>query len=265
MKLLVIDIGNTESVLGIYHNDRLTATARLSSKTTRTADECWIFFKLWCENSGIDFATIQGAIISSVVPSLTAVFQHMVSDHLNLVPTTVTSETDTIIKINYEIPEQVGADRICNAVAGVLLYGAPLIIVDLGTATTFDVIDLDNIYLGGAIALGLMGASRELHRLAAKLPRVGLQFPKSVVGRTTEQSIQSGILWGTVALIDGMVRKIKKEMEWDQVHVIGTGGTVQLIADHSETIQTIQPSLTLEGMRFIYQHLHKKHTEGGHA
>jgi type III pantothenate kinase len=253
--LLVIDIGNTESVLGIYIKDQLKATWRLASRSPRTADECWALFQSWCVNSGIDFATLKGIVISSVVPSLTAVFQQMVTEHLDLKPIVVTSEIDTGVKIQYEVPEHVGADRICNAVAGASIYGTPLIVVDLGTATTFDVVSSEKVYLGGAIALGLMGASNELHRLAAKLPRVDLVFPQSVVGKTTEESIQSGILWGMIALIDGMVLKIKSEMNWKDVHVIGTGGAASLLQGRSKTIQHVNPLLTLEGMRLIYHRL----------
>lgn len=254
--LLVIDIGNTESVLGIYTKEALKTTWRISSQSSRTSDECWILFRAWCENSGIDFAAFTGVVLSSVVPSLTAVFQQMVLKYLDLEPVLVTSKIDTGIQIQYKVPEHVGGDRICNAVAGAMLYGTPLIVVDLGTATTFDVVSSDRVYLGGAIALGLMGASNELHRVAAKLPRVDLVFPNAVIGKTTEESIQSGILWGMVTLIDGMVEKIISEMHWNQVYVVGTGGAASLIAGRSITIQHVNSVLTLEGMRLIYHRLH---------
>ncbi|MBN2104954.1 type III pantothenate kinase [bacterium] len=256
--LLVIDIGNTETVLGIYHHEQLKAIWRFSSRSPRTSDECWVLIQAWCKNSGIDFAAFSCIIISSVVPSLTAVFKQMVSEYLDLEPIIVTSEIDTGVKIQYDMPEHVGSDRICNAVAGSLLYGIPLIVVDLGTATTFDVVSAERVYLGGVIALGLMGASSELHRVAAKLPRVDLVFPKEVVGKTTEKSIQSGLLWGMVALIDGMVTKIKYEMNWKQAYVVGTGGLASLIAEHSKTIQHVNPVLTLEGMRLIYHRLNEQ-------
>jgi type III pantothenate kinase len=152
----------------------------------------------------------------------------------------------------------VGADRICNAVACIEIYGVPSIVVDLGTATTFDVISEKAVYLGGAIALGLMGASNELHRLAAKLPRVDHRFPEQVVGRNTEQSMQSGIMWGAVSMIDGMVEKIIQEMRWSSVEVIGTGGAAGLVAARSRTIRHINPYLTLEGMRIIYHRVHEQ-------
>ncbi|MBN1781178.1 type III pantothenate kinase [bacterium] len=254
--LLVTDIGNTETVIGLYSGEKLVATWRFSSKIPRTPDELWILLKMWCLDSGIDFAAIQAVIISSVVPSLTAVFQQMVSDYLKLESLVVSSETDTGLKIQYQVPQQVGADRICNAVAGAHLYGTPVIIVDLGTATTFDVVSPELVYLGGVISLGLAGASNELHRLAAKLPRVDLVFPAHVVGRSTEESMQSGIMWGSVALIDGMIEKIQDEMQWDRVAVAATGGAARLITDRSKRIEQINMHLTLEGMKIIYHRLH---------
>ena len=146
-----------------------------------------------------------------------------------------------------------GADRICNAVAGYILHGGPLIIVDFGTATTFDVVSENGDYEGGIIALGLMGASHELHRLAAKLPRVDLVFPPSTVGRTTEESMQSGIMYGTVALVDGMVDRIVQEMSWNAVRVIATGGMAPMVFEQSERIELVEPFLTLEGMKIVYQ------------
>jgi type III pantothenate kinase len=255
--LLVVDIGNTEVVLGVYRDVKLEATWRLSSQAPRTSDECWILFKNWCIDAGIDFAAISGTVISSVVPSLTDVYQSMVSAHLAPEPVLVSAETDIGLKIRYQIPQQVGADRLCNSLAAIALYGAPAIVVDLGTATTFDVVTENCEYLGGAISLGLMGASNELHRLAAKLPRVDLKFPARVVGTTTEESMQSGIMWGTVSLIDGMVEKIAAEMHWAKMHVIGTGGASKLIAKYSRTIEQYNPFLTLEGMRLIYHRLQK--------
>ena len=254
--LLVIDIGNTLVVLGLYRDVNLEATWKLSSQTTRTSDECWIIFKQWCIDAGIDLAEISGVVISSVVPSLSAVFQNMISVYLNREPVLVDAETDTGLKIRYQIPKHVGADRLCNSLAAVTIYGCPAIVVDLGTATTFDVVSENYEYLGGAISLGLTGASNELHRLAAKLPRVDLKFPEKVVGTSTEQSIQSGIMWGTVSLIDGMIEKIESEMQWKNSQVIATGGASNLILKYSQTIKQYNPFLTLEGMRLIYHRLH---------
>jgi type III pantothenate kinase len=251
--LLVVDIGNTETVLGLYDEENLRAHWRLSSKQHRTSDECWILVKIWCETDGFSLSDVKHFVICSVVPSLTAVYVEVSQKHLGIEPLVITAEMDTGLRVLYDTPRAVGADRICNAVAGYVLHGGPLIIVDFGTATTFDVISERGEYLGGVIALGLMSASQELHRLAAKLPKVDLRFPPFVVGKTTEMSMQSGIMWGTVALVDGMVGKISQEMEWKNVHVVATGGVAPLVVEESEKIQVIEPFLTLEGMRLIFQ------------
>ncbi|HDQ44603.1 MAG TPA: type III pantothenate kinase [bacterium] len=251
--LLAVDAGNTETVLGVFEKDCLRAHWRLSSRSTRTADECLILLKIWCETAGLVPSDISGMVISSVVPSWTTVFTELARSFLGITPLIVTAGIDTGLTILYETPGSVGADRICNAVAAYRLFGAPLVVVDFGTATTFDVVTPQCEYRGGAIALGLMGASRELHRISAKLPRVELRFPTHVVGRTTEESIQSGVLWGTVSMVDGMVDHIVREMAWQDVRVVATGGLATALAERSERIQQVEPFLTLEGMRFIFE------------
>lgn len=256
--LLVVDIGNTETVIGLYDEEKLRTHWRLSSQPRRTSDECWVLLKMWFETQGFSLSDVKDFIICSVVPSLTAVFVEVSQKHLGIESLVVTAEMDTGLRILYDTPRAVGADRICNAMAGYALHGGPLIIVDFGTATTFDVISERGEYLGGVIALGLMSASQELHRLAAKLPKVDLHFPPFVVGKTTEMSMQSGIMWGTVALVDGMIEKISREMEWENVHVVATGGVAPLVVERSEKIQVIEPFLTLEGMRLIFQRSNRK-------
>lgn len=256
--LLVIDVGNTEIVIGIYHSEELKTIWRLSSKMHRTADESWIILKMWCTTCDISLDGLKGVVISSVVPSLTAVFTEMSRKHLNLEPVIINADLDTGLTILYDMPSAVGADRICNAVAGFSNYGGPLIIVDYGTATTFDVISCKGEYLGGVIALGLLSASQELHRLAAKLPRVDSVFPPSVVGHSTESSIQSGIMWGTVSMVDGMIDKIIEEMEWSDVQIVATGGIAIKVVEKSKRIQKVFPHLTLEGMRIIFKRIQQK-------
>ena len=256
--LLVIDVGNTETVFGIYQNEKLIAYWRLSSKNQRTVDECWIILKMWCDTQSLSISDIGGIVISSVVPLLTSIFKDMSVQYLKLEPLIVSSSTNTGLKILYDTPRTVGADRICNAVAGFTHFSGPLIVVDFGTATTFDVISKNGEYLGGVIALGLKGASQELHRISAKLPKVDLEFPAFVVGKTTETSMQSGILWGTVALVDGMVEKIIKEMKWKTPTIIATGGIASMLIERSEKIEHVKPHLTLEGMRLIYKRQYKK-------
>jgi type III pantothenate kinase len=251
--LIVIDIGNTEIVLGLYEEESLKHHWRMSSKVPRTEDEYWVLLESWMNSAHLALSKIKGVVISSVVPALTSPFIEMAKRYLHLEPIVVTAETDTGLKILYDTPRTVGADRICNAVAGYHLYKGPLIIVDFGTATTFDVVSEKGEYIGGVISLGIAGTSQELHRVATKLPKVDLIFPPKVVGNTTETSIQSGLFWGTVSMVDGMVNRIQKEMEWDQVHIIATGGLASVIVARSQVIKKTEPFLTLEGMKIIYQ------------
>lgn len=253
--LMVIDAGNTEVVIGLFEKKILKHHWRLSSKISRTEDECWILLQSWFQSGGISFSQIKGIVISSVVPSLTSVFIDISKRCFRMEPVVVTTEIDTGLKILYDTPRTVGADRICNAVAGYYHHGGPLIIVDFGTATTFDVVSAKGEYLGGIIALGILGASQELHHVAAKLPKVDLIFPPCIVGKTTEASIQSGILWGTVMMVDGLVNRIQSEMKWEKVQLIATGGLSSMIVSKSQVIQKIEPFLTLEGMRIIYHRL----------
>jgi len=256
--LLVVDIGNTEIIIGIYDNDVLKGHWRLSSIQPKTIDECCGLLHVWLANDGFSTKDIKGIVISSVVPYFQYVFRDMAKKKFNIEPVIVTSELDTGIDILYDSPEMVGADRICNAVAGYSLFGGPLIVVDFGTATTFDVISKKGEYVGGVIALGLKGASQQLHLLAAKLPRVELEFPKTIVGTNTENSMKSGIMWGTVSLIDGMVTKILQEKKWRKANIIATGGMASDIVERSEMLQKTEPFLTLEGMRIIYKRVNKK-------
>ncbi len=256
--LLVIDVGNTETVLGVYEAEKLKTHWRLSSRLYGTSDECWIQIRMWCEAQGLSVSDIAGVAICSVVPSLTAVFREVSTGHLGIEPLVVTAETDTGLRILYDTPRTVGADRICNGVAGFARYGGPLIIVDFGTATTFDVVSEKGEYLGGVIGLGVVSASQELHRLAAKLPRVDTVFPPCVVGKTTETSMQSGIMWGTVALVDGMIDRIVGEMQWERFRVIATGGAASLVVENLKKVKSVEPFLTLEGIRIIYQRFRQK-------
>jgi type III pantothenate kinase len=251
--LLVIDAGNTETVFGLYRGDALVSHWRMSSHSGRTADEAWILLRGWCGSQGLRTEDIRDAVISSVVPDLTGLFSDMAERHLSVRPLVVSSDTDTGIPIGYDSPRTVGADRICDAVGGVAKYGAPLVVVDFGTAITFDAISDRGEYLGGLICLGLRGAARELHRVAAKLPRVDLAFPAAAIGRNTESSIQSGILWGTVAMVDGLIGRIGAELGRPGVTAVATGGMAGLIASQCGRIAHVEPFLTLEGMRLIHR------------
>lgn len=253
--ILVIDIGNTETVIGWYVEEHLKYHWRFSSRVHRTKDEMWALLDSWFYTIELPVNQIEVVVISSVVPDLTHIVVQIAVEKLECQPVIVTADLDTGMNILYKPPESVGADRICNGIAGFTLYGGPLIIVDFGTATTFDVITEEGEYLGGAIAPGILSASYDLHRLAARLPHVDLTFPPRVVGQTTEHSIQSGILWGTVSMIEGLIHRITREMEWNDITVVATGGLASIIVEKSEILNIYEPYLTLEGMRFIYQHL----------
>lgn len=252
--LLTVDIGNTNIVLGIYDEKKLKANWRLSSITTRTSDECWIMLTTLLNQAHINPSEIKGLILSSVVPNITPAFTRMSKTTLGLEPIIVSGELDFGLKCLYENPSAVGADRLVNAVAGYHKFGGPLIIVDFGTATTFDVISENYEYLGGIIAPGIESSASLLHRIAARLPKVEMKFPDELIGRTTEASIQSGLMYGTVEMIDGMINRLKKELGPD-TKTTATGGLANLIIPYCKTISHVESLLTLEGLRLIYETL----------
>ncbi len=248
--LLAVDVGNTHTVVGVYRGDRLVVDWRLTSSPARTADECWMTVKGFCADRGIAPADLTEAGISSVVPDLTEVYVSMVRDFLHLEPVVIDSSLDLGIQIQYRDPRSVGADRLCNAVAGFCKFGGPLIVIDFGTATTFDVVDRKGNYLGGTIMLGLESAAQELHRRAARLPKIELRFPERVIGRDTESSMQAGILFGTVEAVEGMVRRINLELG-EKAKVIATGGLSGTVARQTKAIDGSEPTLVLDGIRLI--------------
>ncbi len=250
--LLAIDVGNTHIVVGVFDGQRLVADWRMASLTHRTADENWLTIRSFCSEAGIPLSQINGVGISSVVPDLTDVFETLVHKYLKLEPVTVNTSLDLGIKVLYNDPGAVGADRLCNAIAGFKKYGGPLIIIDFGTATTYDVISANGDYLGGVITLGLESIASELHRRAAKLPRIELHFPRSVIGQDTVSSMQAGVMFGTVDAVEGTVKRIREELG-SQARVIATGGLSGIIAGHTTIIEACEPSLVLEGVRWIYE------------
>jgi type III pantothenate kinase len=250
--LLAIDIGNTHTVAGIYDGVRLIADWRMASLATRTADENWLTIKSFCTEAGVVPASIGGVGISSVVPDLTDIFESIARKYFNAEPVTVSADLDLGIRVLYRDPTAVGADRLCNAIAGFRKHGGPLIIIDFGTATTYDVVSAEGDYLGGVITLGLESAAAELHRRAAKLPKIELRFPDAVIGRETVSSMQAGIMFGTVDTVEGIVRRIRKELGTD-AKVIATGGLSSVVARHTSVIAALEPTLVLEGIRLIYQ------------
>lgn len=250
--LLVADVGNTNITCGLYEQSQLRAQWRLTSGVARTDDEIWILVKMLLESEGFSLKQLTGFAIGSVVPTLTPVLERVGVNRLRVPVINVTADLDTGIKILYENPQQVGADRICNAVAGFARYGGPLVVVDFGTATTYDVITRDAEYLGGIIAPGPETTAEILHRAAAKLPKVALRFPPDFIGRTTETSIQSGLMFGGVEMVEGLNRRFKKLLG-PTTKIIATGGLATVLIEHLTTVEAIEPALTLDGLRMIFE------------
>lgn len=250
--LLAIDIGNTHTVVGVYKNDTLVADWRISSVATRTSDETWQTIKNFCVDADISPTLLDGVGISSVVPNLTDNFEAIARKYVKVEPVVVDGGLDLGFTILYKDPTAVGADRLCNAIAGFKKYGGPLIIIDFGTATTFDVIGKTGDYLGGVIALGLESTASELHRRAAKLPKIELHFPERVIGTDTVTSMQAGVLFGSVDALEGMVRRIQSELH-HPARVIATGGLATIMAKHTSVIEACEPSLVLDGVRLIWE------------
>lgn len=250
--LLAIDIGNTNTVVGIYRGAQLLESWRLVSSHTRTADEYWIMVRQLCVSADIPMEQIDGIAISSVVPELTDSFTKMSRIHFNLDPLIVSSDLKLGFDLQVREPRQIGADRLCNMVAAKMRYTCPLIVVDLGTATTFDVINSRGHYIGGAISPGLVTGSLELIRRAAQLHDIDLQHPPKIIGKTTKEHMQSGIFIGHIAMIEGIVDRIKSEMDEENVQVISTGGYSEEIARHTGCIDRFDKNLTLDGLRQIY-------------
>lgn len=250
--ILVVDVGNTNIVLGIYEGKQLLHHWRLSTNRSATSDEYGMTMYNLFRHAGIDLDQVDGVILSSVVPPLMFVLEQLCLNYLKKAPLIVGPGIKTGLNIRYENPKEVGADRIVNAVAAIELYGSPCIVVDFGTATTFDYIDEKSQFIGGAVAPGISISTEALYQRAAKLPRIELVKPKSVVGRNTIASMQAGIIYGFAGQVDGIVDRIKQEFRVEP-KVIATGGLAELIAGESRTIDLIDPLLTLQGLQIIYE------------
>jgi len=249
--LLAIDVGNTNTVLGLYEGEKLLRNWRITTDKSRTVDEYAMLIHELFHLSNMHFTDIADVIISSVVPSMLRVLEGLCGDYFKLEPYIVGPGIKTGMPIHYDNPREVGADRIVNAVAAYEKKKRSLIIVDFGTATTFDVISTRGEYLGGAIAPGVGISAEALFDRASKLPRVEINRPPNVIAKNTVNSMQAGIFYGYVGLVDGIVERMKQEMK-DQPLVMATGGLAELIASHSTTIEEVDPSLTLEGLRILY-------------
>lgn len=250
--LFVIDAGNTNIVLGAYEGDDLVEHWRIGTKKGRTADEYGILIRELLKVSGLDYKEIRDIILSSVVPPLDSVIIEMSEKYFNVKPQIVGPGLKCGIPILYENPKEVGADRIVNAVAAVKRYKGPIIVVDFGTATTFDLITAKGEYSGGVIAPGIGISIEALFDKASKLPKVDLIKPKKIIGKNTSESIQSGIIYGYVGLVEGIVAKMKEESGVEAI-VVATGGLAPLIAAETSSIDEVIEKLTLEGLKEIFE------------
>ena len=250
--LLTIDIGNTNLTLGLYEGDKLGAHWRLATDHNRMPDEYGLQFLGLLQNAGKTLKDIKGIVLASVVPPLTGRVVQACREYLKQEPLVVDAGVKTGIKIRYEDPKAVGADRVCDAVAVMKLYGGPACVVDFGTATTFNAVTKDGEYLGGAITAGINLAAEALYTRAAKLPRIDLQEPPSVIGRNTVHAMQSGLLFGYVSMVEGMVSRFRAELGED-MKVVATGGLAEVVAHETKVIDIIAPWLTLEGLRLIWE------------
>lgn len=264
--LLVIDAGNTNTSLGVFNGAELVAHWRLTTARSRTVDEYGVHARNLFELAGIDFKAINAIAIASVVPPLNYTLKTMAETYFHLTPLFVDHDTDTGLKILYEPASDVGADRIVDAVAAVNKYGAPCIVVDFGTATTFNAVNEKGEYLGGVITPGIMISTDALFERTAKLPRVDIRRPQTVIGSSTIAAMQSGLYHGFVGLVDGVLRKMIDELSGAGApRVIATGGLAPLIATGSEFIELVDETLTLEGLRLVFERTTKSSKAKGQS
>jgi type III pantothenate kinase len=250
--LLTIDIGNTNITFGLYQGDTLGPRWRIRTIHEKMPDEYGMLMDQLFRHRGCRPEQVTGAAIASVVPPLTLVFVQACQEYVGQEPLVVDAGVRTGVRIRYDNPREVGADRVVDAAAVRALYGTPACVVDFGTATTFDAVSAEGDYLGGAIAPGIGIAAQALFERTAKLPRVELSRPPSVIGRNTPHSMQSGLLFGYVGLVEGMVARFRAELG-PQMKVVATGGLAPLIAAETEIIDVVDPWLTLEGLRLIWE------------
>ena len=250
--LLAIDVGNTNIALGVYRDAVLVADWRIRTQLGRTCDEYGMLLRDLFGYAGLDLKDISGIAISNVVPPTMAALLETCRKFFGIEPYLVDPEKETGIKIHYEPKSDVGADRIANALAAFVLYGGPVVVVDFGTATTFDAISKSGEYLGGAIAPGIGISMEALFRAAARLPRIDLVRPPSPIGTTTETSMQAGVLYGFAGQVDEIVARFREELG-KETKVVATGGLAELIASESRTIGVVNPLLTLEGLRLMWE------------
>jgi type III pantothenate kinase len=250
--LLAIDIGNTNITFGVFDGEKLKATWRSATGVHRMSDEYASFILNMLRHSNIEPSAIKDAVLCGVVPPLITTFEELFKKYFNTTALIVGAGVKTGIRICMDNPREVGSDRVVNAVAAYKLYGGPAIVIDIGTAITFDVVSKSGDYLGGAIAPGIAIAMDALFSRTAALPRVDLTYPKKAIGTNTVAAMQSGIFFGYVGLIEGVVAKIKQELD-GKAKVIATGGYAKLLAEQTKIIEIVDLDITLMGLKYIYE------------
>ncbi len=248
--LLVVDAGNTNTVMAVHDGRSWVGRWRISTDAQRTSDEYAVWLLTLLTQAGISRDQINAAVIGTVVPAALYDLRRLCRDWLEVEPLVANAGLDWGFDIRVNNPAEVGADRLLNTLAGHQRYGGPAVVIDFGTATTFDVMDRDGAYLGGVIAPGINLSIEALHRAAARLPRIAIGRPQAVIGRSTVPAMQSGIYWGYVGMIEGLVARIQAEYGGG-LKVIATGGLAPLLAEGTTVIQTIDADLTLEGLRLL--------------
>ena len=250
--ILVFDIGNTNIKMGVFDGDELVDTLRMAS-SNKTGDEYWLLVKDMLEVKHIAPSDVVGAIVSSVNPNLNYTFEHMIESYFGFKPMTVGAGLKTGLYIKYDNPKELGADRVAGCVGAYKLYGGPCIVIDCGTATTFNVVTAGGELLGGAISFGLKAAAESLSASAARLPKVELAVPKTAVGKTTITNMQSGIIYGYSGMVEAMVDRIKADTGLRDAKVIATGGLSDLVNGCVSVIDVVDRTLTLRGLNILYK------------
>jgi type III pantothenate kinase len=249
-RLLAVDVGNTHTTLGLFEGDKLCERWRIATRVPRTGDELWVMILQFLRHGGREDLNLTAVSVASVVPELTYAYSRMSAERLGIKPLMISADCVHSLRVDYDPPSSVGADRLCGAVAAVSKYHAPLIVLDIGTAMVFDVIGADGAYRGGVIAPGLETGIEALHVKAALLPRVETVFPPSVVGRNTEEAIRSGVLFGAATMIEGLIERIERELG-SRVTVVSTGGFAEILQPHCGRMEIVEPNLVLDGIRLI--------------
>jgi type III pantothenate kinase len=253
--LLALDIGNTNVTAGIYRDDTLVTAWRFATERAKMPDEWWALLQSLATDERIDLRTVDGVIVASVVPRLTTTFAEMIQNRIGREPIAVSAALDLGIRVAVDNPAEVGADRLANTIAAHARAGGPVVVVDFGTATNFDVVSADGDYIGGAIAPGVQLALEALTSRAARLSAVELVVPEHAIGKTTIACVQSGALLGYVGLVEGLLARITRELGATPT-VIATGGLGAIFAEQSPAIDSFEPNLTLDGLRLIFDRLH---------